>query len=222
MLAIIAIPLAPLLYKDHFVLLVLLRPTKEVLLAAGFFARKGEVSVAPVVLAAIPLLIFGVWLFYFLGRAYADEIAEAKLPGLPGRLLPPKRIEKLRDALGEDGRLVVFLGRLSVFPSSLLAAAAGVSEMHRRRFFAADALGGLLSIAEAFGVGWILGEAYEDAGPWLTAVGFALFAAAATLLGRKLTGRTRASGPRKERAQDDDGASTSQAPTLAAAASRPL
>ena len=62
-LGIAAIPLAPLLYEDNFLVLVLLRPTKEVFLAGGFFVRQGDVNLALLILCAIPLSIFGVWLF---------------------------------------------------------------------------------------------------------------------------------------------------------------
>ena len=44
MLGIVAILLAPALFDDHFVVLVLLRPTKEVLLAGGFFLRQDDVE----------------------------------------------------------------------------------------------------------------------------------------------------------------------------------
>jgi membrane-associated protein len=170
-LAIVAIPLAPFLYREHFVVLVLLRPTKEVLLAAGFLTREGDVGALPVLAAALPLALFGVWLFYLLGHAYGDEITRADLPGVAGRVLSPKRINELRDGLSERGWWVVLVGRLAAFPSSLMAAAAGSSEMPPRRFLLADGLGAALSVAACFGAGLLLGEAYEQAGPWLTVVG---------------------------------------------------
>src|SRR3712207_5800916 len=98
-LGVAAIPLAPFLYEDHFLVLVLLRPTKEVFLAGGFLARQGDIDLVMLVLAAIPLSIFGVWHFYLLGRAYADEIHSERLSGLPARVLTPKRIGKLERSL---------------------------------------------------------------------------------------------------------------------------
>src|SRR5215213_4804128 len=71
--SLVAVPLAAVLWRDHFVLLVLLRPTKEVLLAAGFAVREGDVSLPMVLLAAVPLLVVGVWLFFSLGRAFSDD-----------------------------------------------------------------------------------------------------------------------------------------------------
>jgi membrane protein DedA with SNARE-associated domain len=185
-LAVVAIPLAPLLYEDHFVLLVLLRPTKEVLLAGGFLLREGEVHPVALVLAAVPLLILGVWQFFALGRGYAKEIRGCDVPGLGGRVLPAKRIDALRKLLTKKGDRLVLVGRLAAFPSALVAAAAGSSKMSTREFLLADGVGGLLSVVEVVGAGMLLGSAYKDAGPWLTGVGVLVLFAMLWLAGRYL------------------------------------
>ena len=181
-----AIPLAPVLYEDHFVVLVLLRPTKEVLLAGGFLMREGQVHPLEVLAAAVPLTIFGVWHFYALGRAYRSEIAKGDLPGLGGRVLPVKRIEQLRTLLTKKGAKLVVLGRLAAFPSTLVAAAAGSSRMPSRTFLAADGAGALLSLVEVVGAGLLLGSAYRSAGPWITAAGVAVLMAMLWVAGRYL------------------------------------
>jgi membrane protein DedA with SNARE-associated domain len=186
-LAVAAIPLAPFLYREHFVLLVLLRPTKEVLLAAGFAIRRGDVDPFTVVAAAVPLAILAVWHSFLLGRAYSDEIQSGEnLPRFAERLLPPKRIQQLSDALDERGSRLIVLGRLATFPSSLLGAAAGASGMSMRSFFPADLMGAVLGIGEVLVAGYVLGEAYERAGPWLTAVGVAALLGMLFVLGRSL------------------------------------
>jgi membrane protein DedA with SNARE-associated domain len=185
-LGILAVPLAPALYRDHFVVVVLLRPTKEVLLAAGFLVRQGHVSLLPVLAAAVPLALLGVWLAYAVGRAYSDELWDADMPGWSRRLLPPDRVNAMCRVLDRRGRLVVVLGRLAAFPSSALAAGAGASDMRPREFLPADALGALLSVAEVLAAGYFLGAAYKQAGPWVSAVGFAVLAGLLVLLGRRL------------------------------------
>src|SRR5690242_20240074 len=75
-IAVIAIPLAPALYRDHYILLLLLRPTKDVLLLGGFLLRDGSVGLIPVLAAVVPLSILGVWIFYGLGRAYSGELRD--------------------------------------------------------------------------------------------------------------------------------------------------
>ena len=183
----VAILAAPALFRDHFVILVLLRPTKEVLLAGGFLFRQGDVDLAEILAAAVPLSIFGVWLFYFLGRSWADEIQSEKgLPGWAGKLLPPDRIKAMCRVLQRKGSWVVVLGRLAAFPSTLLGAAAGTSDMKTRRFLVADGIGGLLAIAEVMVAGYALGGAYERAGPWLTGVGVVVLLGLLVAVGRWL------------------------------------
>jgi membrane protein DedA with SNARE-associated domain len=185
-LAAIAVPLAPFLYREHVVILVLLRPTKEVLLLAGFVLKRGDASLPAVVVAALPILVGGVWLFFALGRAYGEELVDTKRRGLSRRLLPPGRIRQLRGAVSDEGPRLVFLARLAAFPSSLVAAAAGGAEQPTRAFVLADSAGALLSMVILLAAGFGLGEAYDDAGPWVAAAGVAVLGAAVVLLGRSL------------------------------------
>jgi membrane protein DedA with SNARE-associated domain len=185
-LGIVAIPLAPFLYEEHFLVLVLLRPTKEVFLLGGFLARQAEVNVVAIALAAIPLSIFGVWIFFLLGRAYAREIASDRLPGFAARIFTRERIQKFERSLEKRGPKLIFLGRLAVMSSATVATAAGVAKMEPKKFFAWDLAGGCLSIAYTVGTGWILGETYEAAGPWITVAGIAALIGFALILGRSL------------------------------------
>ena len=186
-LAVAAIPLAPFLYEEHLVLLVLMRPTKEVLLAAGFAIKRGDVNLFAVLAAAIPLAILAVWHSFLLGRAFTNEIRSGEgLPRFADRLLPPKRIKQLCKALDARGKRMIFLGRLATFPSSLLGAAAGTSGMKGRQFFPADLAGAVVGIAEVLIAGYALGAAYRRAGPWLTAVGVAALLGLLFVLGHAL------------------------------------
>jgi membrane-associated protein len=184
--AIVAIPLAPFLYRDHFLLLVLMRPTKEMFLAGGFLARQGEVPIWALVLAAIPLSIFAVWLFFLLGRTYRREIESDSLSGMAERILTPERVKRLQDALDRKGPRLIFLGRIAVMSSAAVAAASGAAGMQTRRFLLVDLAGGLVSIAYTVAAGYVLGAAYERAGPWLTALGAVALVAFAYILGRAL------------------------------------
>jgi len=194
-LGLLAIVLAAGLYEEHFVALVLLRPTKEVLLAGGFFVREGDVGLPSLFLAAIPLNAIGVWASYLLGRSFACELDDgAELPGIAGRLLPARRIDDLRAVLERKGTRAVFLGRLAVFPSTLMAAAGGASGLEPRAFAVADTAGLVVSIAEVVAVGYALGEAYERAGLWLTAVGAVVALGIMVLFGRWLRAEKRRNG----------------------------
>lgn len=183
-MGIIAIPLAPFLYREHFLALVLLRPTKEVLLFGGFLARQHKIHLAQILIAAVPLAILGVWLSFALGRLFTKEIHDKKLPGIAGRILPAEKIQRMSKVLRRRGAKIIIVGRLAVFPSSLLAAAAGSSKMKGRTFLPADALGGLLSIVETVGAGYLLGAAYRNGKPWLTAAGLAALIGFGIVVGR--------------------------------------
>ena len=185
-ISLIAIPLAPFLYREHFIVLVLMRPTKEVLLAAGFMVRAGKVDLVPVILAALPLMVLGVWLFFYLGRAYCEEITKGEMPGLGGRLLEPSKITSVGKLLDKKGSRLVFLGRLAALSSAAVAAAAGACKMRSRDFLPADGLGAAVSTGVALGAGYFLGQAYEDASPVLSVVGVLVLVGAAVLLGRYL------------------------------------
>ena len=185
-MGIAAIPLAPVLYREHFLWLVVLRPTKEVLLAGGFFARQGRVEIPELVVAAIPLAVFGVWNLFALGRSYAKEIEACDVPGMGGRILPPDRIQRLQRILRNKGPRIITIGRFAAFPSSLVAAAAGGLRMPVRKFLIADILGAIGSILEVIAAGYLLGAAYKRAGPAITVVGFVLLAGGTVLLGRYL------------------------------------
>jgi membrane protein DedA with SNARE-associated domain len=183
---IIAIPLAPFLYREHFIVLVLMRPTKEVLLAAGFLVRSGKVDLLPVLLAAVPLMLLGVWQFFYLGRAYSKEITGDGIPGIGGKLLPSDKVKKVCKILDKKGARLIFLGRLAALSSAGVAGAAGAGRMKSREFLPADALGAFASAGIALGAGYFLGQAYEKASPALSVVGVLVLIGAAILLGRYL------------------------------------
>lgn len=178
---------APWLYREHAAVLVLLRPTKEVFLFAGFLSREGEVSLPVVVLAALPLLLAGVWLFFALGRTFADDLEDADLPGLAGRILPKRRLDHLRRVLDDRGMRVVFLGRLAAFPSSLMAATAGSAGVAWKDFLIADTAGALVSLGAVVGIGYGLGEAYDEGGAWVTGGGVAVLVVLGVVVGRALS-----------------------------------
>jgi membrane protein DedA with SNARE-associated domain len=186
-LSLAAIPLAPFLYRKHIAVLVFLRPTKETLLFAGFAAHRGKVSLPVVILAALPILLLGVWQFFALARLYKSQLAKKKLPGIAGRVLPRDRVRKMQGALERKGDKVVFLARLAAMPSTIIAAAAGASGFEVKRFLVIDTAGAILSLALMLGLGWALEDAYESAGPWLTAVGVAAIAGVVVVIGRALT-----------------------------------
>ncbi len=183
----LALPLIPLLVTDRLPVLILLRPTKDFLLLGGGQLRVlGEPSVLVLLAAYLPLMLFGVWAFYAVGRAYRDQLRAGTGPDWLRRTIPQDKLEIAQAVLAKRGPAIAILGRLAALPPTVIAAAAGASDVDTRRFLAADAVGALASFGMVVAAGYALGRAWEAGGIWLTAVGLVLFVALIALLTRWL------------------------------------
>lgn len=171
-----AVPFIPWLVINDVALLVLLRPQKEFLLVGGGQWRfLGEPNAAVLFGAFLPLGILAVSAFFLVGRAYRQTLEDGGGPDWLQRTIPPKQLELGQRVLARRGPLIAVIGRLAALPPTVLAAAAGLSDIPARRYLLADFVGALLGFATTVGVGFALGRAYEEGGVWLTAVGVALF-----------------------------------------------
>ena len=178
-----AVPAIPFLLRDRIGLLVLLRPQKEFLLVGGGQTRfLGEPGVLPLLLAYLPLGVLAVSAFFVVGRAYRTALREESGPAWLHRVVPPQQFELAQRVLARRGPAIAVIGRIAAMPPTVLAAAAGTSEVAPNRYLLADAFGSMLGFAMAVGVGLALGRAYEDGGVWLTAVGVVLFGAMIALV----------------------------------------
>lgn len=176
-----------LLAQERIALLVLLRPTKEWLLVGGAFLRlQGEPPVWLLFAAFVPLMLVVVWFFFIAGRAYRSVLRDGTGPRWLRRAVPPGKLELAQRMLVRRGPLIAVLGRLAAIPPTLLAAAAGVSDVSPRRYLAADLFGAVLAFATVVSIGYGLGEAYDRGGLWLTALGVGLFAVLVALMSRWL------------------------------------
>lgn len=184
---ILALPLVPVLTPDDVGLLTLLRPGKEILLLAGGLTRTRETpGVLVAFLAYLPLMVGGVWAFFGLGRAYAEDLRSGQGPAWLSRAVPPDRLEVAQRVLARRGPAVAVIGRVAALPPTVVAAAAGASDVRTRRFLLADLVGAVVSFGVVFGVGLALGAAHEQGGPWLTGAGLVLVVLAVVLVNRWL------------------------------------
>ena len=120
------------------------------------------------------------------GQAYADELCDAELPGIAGRLLPKERIEQMQDLLEERGPRVVFFGRLAAFPSTLMAAAAGASGVPVRSSCWPTRPAPWCRWARCSSPATCWARPTKRRAPWLSVVALIALAAAVLLLGRYL------------------------------------
>jgi membrane protein DedA with SNARE-associated domain len=183
---IVAIPAIPFLIRDgRLALLVLLRPQKEFLVLAGAaLARTGEPGIGLLFAVYAPFMIVAIWAFFLVGRAFRPALDAGEGPRWLQRLLPPEQLEIGRRVLARRGPTIAFMGRMAALPPTIMAAAAGASDVDGRRYLAADLAGALGSFALMVGAGWVLGDAYDDFGVWVTVAGIAILIGLIVLLTR--------------------------------------
>lgn len=178
-----AIPAIPYLLINDISLLVLLRPQKEFLLVGGGQSRfLGEPELVALFLAFVPLGLLSIPAFFVIGRAYQGALRTGDGPDWLHRAIRPSQLEIAQRVIARKGPAIAILGRLAALPPTVLAAAAGVSDVSWRRYLAADAVGAVLAISLTLGAGYALGRTYQEGGIWLTAIGVTLFAVIILLL----------------------------------------
>lgn len=113
-----------------------------------------------------------VWLYFLLGQAWQAEIdSDDRLPFLTARLIQPRQVQRLRQVLRNRGVRLVVMARFAIFPTGMLAAAAGASDMPPRRFFPADGVALLVASGLVVGAGYGLGLAEHQSEVWITVAG---------------------------------------------------
>lgn len=181
----IAIPFIPALIPDRMLELILLRPGKEFLLLGGGLNRTtGDPSVAGMLAAYAFPMIVAVWAFFLLGRIYGDRLRDGTAPSWMGKMVSDDQLETATNVLARKGPVIALLGRLAAFPPTVLALAAGASDIDARRYLGADLFGAFASFGVAVGIGMALGDAYERGSTWITVGGVALFAVGIILMTR--------------------------------------
>jgi membrane protein DedA with SNARE-associated domain len=178
------IPAIPfLIARGELALLVLLRPQKEFLiLAAAQLARTGAPTVTLLLAAYVPLMIVAVWAFFIVGRMFRPALDAGEAPRWLTRILPPQQLDVGRRVIARRGPLIAVMGRMAALPPTIMAAAAGASDVNGPRYLAADLAGALGSFALMVGAGLALGDAYDEYGIWVTAAGIAILIALIALI----------------------------------------
>jgi membrane protein DedA with SNARE-associated domain len=181
-----AIPLIPFLISDgRLTLLVLLRPQKEFLILAGAtLARTGTPSMLAILAAYVPFMVVAIWAFFIVGRIFRPALDAGEAPKWLTRMLPAEQLAVGRRVLARRGPTIAIMGRIAALPPTIMAAAAGASDVDARRYLAADLVGAMASFALMLGAGWLLGDAYDEYGVWITVAGVGVLIALVVLLTR--------------------------------------
>ncbi len=201
------IPAIPfLISRGELALLVLLRPQKEFLiLSAAQLARTGAPSVPLLLAAYIPFMLVAVWAFFVVGRIFRPALDAGEAPKWLTRILPAEQLDLARRVIARRGPAIAILGRLAALPPTIMAAAAGASDVDARRYLVADAFGAFASFGLMVGAGLALGDAYDEYGIWVTVAGVLILVALILLITqwvRREAERDDARGRETDRAAD--------------------
>ncbi|HXC18914.1 MAG TPA: DedA family protein [Acidimicrobiales bacterium] len=114
-------------------------PGETAVLVAGVVASQDHVNVGIVAVLVVAAAITGDSVGYLIGRRYGESLM--KLPVLRHRR---GALERALEGLRRRGPIYVFIGRFTAFLRAVMPGLAGMSRMNYRRFFIANALGGLI------------------------------------------------------------------------------
>lgn len=121
-------------------------PGETAVIVAGVVASQGRINVGILCLLVVVAAIVGDSVGYAIGKRYGERLIT--LPVIRHRRVA---LERALEGLRQRGPVYVFVGRFTAFLRAVMPGLAGMSKMHYRRFFVANALGGTI-----WGVGFTL------------------------------------------------------------------
>ena len=146
----------------------LLVPGESLVLASGFFAHQGVLSLDAVIVAAALGAIAGDNIGYQLGA----RLGRACLLRHGRRLgVTDARLRRAERFFERHGPKAVFVGRFVGFARALVPFVAGASRMAYRRFVVFDTLGAALWTVTFVVLGYALGASWRVAEKWVGRVG---------------------------------------------------
>jgi len=114
-------------------------PGETAVIVAGVIASQGKINIVALCALVVVAAIAGDSVGYLVGHRYGERILT--FPLIRKRDVA---IERALEGLRQRGPIYVFIGRFTAFLRAVMPGLAGMSKMHYRRFFVANAAGGLL------------------------------------------------------------------------------
>jgi membrane-associated protein len=147
-------------------------PGETAVIVAGVVASQDHVNVVAVAVLVVAAAISGDSVGYFIGRRYGESLM--KLPILKRRRVA---LDSALEGLRRRGPIYVFIGRFTAFLRAVMPGLAGMSEMNYRRFFIANALGGIIWGVSFTLLGYFAGTALTRIEHYASWVGLAVLIA---------------------------------------------
>jgi membrane protein DedA with SNARE-associated domain len=150
-------------YVGIFVLLILGEigfpfPEDATLILSGLLTAHGVTKPLPAFWVLYLGLLITDFSLYLVGKKYGRSVVEHKRFR---KIISPDRLSKLEEKFKKWGSLVVFLGRHIWGLRAQIFLVAGVMKMSATRFFVADAISALFSVALWGGVGYLGGSSIQ-------------------------------------------------------------
>ena len=152
-------------------------PGDSLLFAMGLFIAGGQIEVIPgghVANLVFALVVLGIGAFggnvigYEIGRAVGPPLYERD-----GRILKRKYFDQTTAFFDKHGSKALVIGRFVPFVRTYITVVAGVTRMHRRKFFLWSAVGAAAWVLLITLLGYFLGQTF----PWLRDnIDYAVFA----------------------------------------------
>jgi membrane-associated protein len=133
-------------------------PEETILVLAGYLVWRGPLRLALVLAVGISSAVAGDNLGYWIGRRYGRDVLDRYGPFL----VTPERLRSARDLMGRRGALAVFAARFVPGLRVLAGPLAGAGGLPFPAFFIANALGALVYVPFAVGLGYAVGYGLGD------------------------------------------------------------
>ncbi|MEA2531616.1 MAG: hypothetical protein QOG89_3260 [Thermomicrobiales bacterium] len=138
-------------------------PSELILPLAGFMAGRGDFWLPAVVVAATIGSVAGALVLYGIG-AWLGELRLRRLVERYGRILgvSTRDLDRANGWFDRYGSTAVFVGRLVPVIRSIVSVPAGIRRMPLGRFVAYTAAGSTVWNGVLIGLGWALGDRWEE------------------------------------------------------------
>ncbi len=148
---------ALLVFAEAGLFLGFVLPGETAVIVAGVVASRGHVNVVTLCVIVVVAAIAGDSLGYEVGQRYGERLFN--LPILRSRR---PALERALDGLRRRGPIYVFVGRFTAFLRAIVPGLAGMSPLSYRRFFLANAAGGLVWGVTYTLLGYFAGTALDS------------------------------------------------------------
>jgi membrane-associated protein len=136
--------------------LVFFLPGDSLLIIAGFYAAKGDLSILALNALLGPLAVLGDACSYAIGKHLGPRL----LQGSGGRLLRPDHLRAAERFYARHGGKAIIMARFVPVVRTFIPVVAGIAKMPYRRFAAFNVVGGLGWIGSMTLIGYFLGARF--------------------------------------------------------------